>query len=296
VFGGRLGTAIGVGTGAGGAVDCAATDVVVPKARRSNDVATSDERMACKERDGTAAGFAALRIRDAASVIAARDQADGPEVFMVRRSAQASFLPDHYVFPGGALDEEDRREAADGALDGDGIAGVEPAFVLAALRETFEEAGLLFADRPLDRAVLSRARRSLADGETTFFALLRVLGTRPDVGAMHFFSHWITPPIRTHRFDTRFFVARAPDDQIAEADATEVHEGRWFRPLEALAAHERGEIGLIFPTVKHLERIASFRSVDALLDFAERKRIVTVSPHVDEAGTFSLAEGLEDAW
>jgi 8-oxo-dGTP pyrophosphatase MutT (NUDIX family) len=239
--------------------------------------------------------FLKTRIRDAASVIAARDDADGPAVFMVRRTARAAFLPDLYVFPGGAVDAEDRREAADGALDG-GVSGAEPAFVLAALRETFEEAGLLFADRPLDATVLARGRRSLADGETTFGALLRSLGVRPDVSQMRYFSHWITPPIAAHRFDTRFFVARAPDDQVAEADATEVHEGRWIRPLEALAAYERGELGLIFPTVKHLERIAPYRSVDALLAFAGSKRIVTVSPHVDDAGIFSLDEKLEAAW
>ncbi|HTJ25031.1 MAG TPA: hypothetical protein VMA36_02600 [Candidatus Limnocylindria bacterium] len=252
--------------------------------------------MARKERDGGAIRFSAVRIRDAASVIAARDDADGLAVFMVRRSAQAAFLPDHYVFPGGALDAEDRREAADRALDGANVAGVEPAFVLAAIRETFEEAGLLFADRVFDGRTLSRARRALADGETTFVALLRGLDARPDVSEMRYFSHWITPPITAHRFDTRFFVARAPADQVAEADASEVHEGRWFRPLEALAAHERGEIGLIFPTIKHLERIAEFRSVAALLAFAQSKRIVTVSPYVDAAGTFSLDEELEAAW
>jgi 8-oxo-dGTP pyrophosphatase MutT (NUDIX family) len=252
--------------------------------------------MARKERDQGGIRFSAVRIRDAASVIAARDDAEGPAVFMVRRSAQAAFLPDHYVFPGGALDDDDRREAAKGVLEGAGVTGAEPAFVLAAMRETFEEAGLLFADRPLDGHTLATARRALAEGETTFVALLRALGARPDAGGMRYFSHWITPPISAHRFDTRFFVARAPRDQVAEADAAEVHEGRWFRPLEALAAHERGEIGLIFPTIKHLERIAPYRSVEALLGFAEHKRIVTVSPYVDAAGSFSLDEELEAAW
>jgi 8-oxo-dGTP pyrophosphatase MutT (NUDIX family) len=239
--------------------------------------------------------FLQARIRDAATVIAARDGTDGPLVYMVRRNAKAAFLPDLYVFPGGALDPEDRSEAASGLAAG-GIGGADPAFVVAAARETFEEAGLLFADLPLDGEVLSLARRRLAAGEETFGTMLRRLGARLDVSQMRYFSRWITPPITTHRFDTRFFVARAPRDQVAEADAREVHDGRWFRPLEALAAHERGEIGLIFPTIKHLERIAPYRTVQSLLAFAEQKTIVTISPDVSDGGEFSLARELEAAW
>lgn len=239
--------------------------------------------------------FLQARIRDAATVIAARDGTDGPLVYMVRRNAKAAFLPDLYVFPGGAVDTEDRTEAANGRADGR-VPGIDPAFAIAAARETFEEAGLLFADRPLDEEVLSAARRRLAAGEETFGAMLRGLGARLDLSEMRYFSHWITPPITTHRFDTRFFVARAPHDQVAEADAREVLDGRWFRPLEALAAHERGEIGLIFPTIKHLERIAPYRTVASLLAFAERKTIVTISPDVGDGGEFSLARELEAAW
>ncbi|HYZ16039.1 MAG TPA: NUDIX hydrolase [Candidatus Acidoferrum sp.] len=239
--------------------------------------------------------FLQARIRDAATVIAARDGTDGLLVYMVRRNAKAAFLPDLYVFPGGAVDPEDRREAASAELT-DGVPGADPAFVVAAVRETFEEAGLLFADRPLDPEVLAAARHRLAAGEETFGAMLRRLETRIDVSQMRYFSHWITPPITTHRFDTRFFVARAPDDQVAEADAREVLDGRWFRPLEALAAHERGEIGLIFPTIKHLERIAPYRTVTSLLAFAEEKTILTISPDVNDGGEFSLAREVEAAW
>lgn len=240
--------------------------------------------------------FLTARIRDAATVIAARDEPDGPSVYMVRRNAKAAFLPDLYVFPGGALEPADRAEAAVGLAPEGGVAGTDPAFVIAAVRETFEEAGLLFADRPLDGKVLAEARRALAAGEETFGAILRRLGARLNVSEMRYFSNWITPPIATHRFDTRFFVARAPRDQIAEADANEVSEGRWFRPLEALAAHERGEIGLVFPTIKHLERIAPYRTVASLLAFAAEKTIVTISPDVGDEGEISLPDKLEAAW
>jgi hypothetical protein len=86
-----------------------------------------------------------------------------------------------------------------------------------------------------------------------------------------------------------------PHDQIAEADAVEVLDGRWFRPLEALAAYERDEIGMIFPTIKHLERIAQFRTVDEMLAFAESKGIATVRPYW-ENGALTMAPELVDAW
>ncbi len=233
-------------------------------------------------------------IRDAATVIVARDAADGPLVFMVRRSAQAAFLPDLYVFPGGRVDEADRRDAAELLT---GSAGdVDPVYALTAARETFEEVGLLFADRPLHGPALLAARRALLAGETTFGAALRGLGVAVDASRLRYFSNWITPKGEyARRFDTRFFVARAPQDQVAEADAFEVSDGRWLRPRDALAAHERGEIGLIFPTIKHLERIARFATVDALLEFARTKPIVTVAPVIEDGRRITATE-LSGEW
>jgi hypothetical protein len=112
---------------------------------------------------------------------------------------------------------------------------------------------------------------------------------------VRFFSRWITPPIEPRRFDARFFVARAPFDQVAEADAREVVDGRWLRPADALAAFARGELGMIFPTITHLERIAPFATVAELLDFAARKRIATVQPNETEDG-LALPPELVDAW
>ena len=85
-------------------------------------------------------------------------------------------------------------------------------------------------------------------------------------------------------------------DQVAEADATEVLDGRWIAPSEALAANARGEINLIFPTIKHLERIAPYRTVDELIAFARTKPIVTVSPDVQPGPRFLLIPELENAW
>jgi 8-oxo-dGTP pyrophosphatase MutT (NUDIX family) len=233
-------------------------------------------------------------IRDAASVIVAREEGDeGPEVFLVRRSARSVFLPDLYVFPGGAVDVED----ADGArtLMCGNAGDVDPAFAFAAIRETFEEVALLFADRPVDAQRLAAARAAIHCGET-FAAVVRDLGVLADASQLRYFSRWITPPSEVRRFDARFFVARAPRDQVAEADAFEVHDGRWMRPRAALTAYENGEIGLIFPTIKHLERIAPYRSVDDLLAFAATKTIATVAPTVSGDRLFSIDPDLEAAW
>jgi 8-oxo-dGTP pyrophosphatase MutT (NUDIX family) len=235
-------------------------------------------------------------VRDAATVIVGRDTGEGLQVFMVRRSARAVFLPDLYVFPGGRVDDADR-DAAARRLVGD-AGDVDPAYALTAARETFEEAGMLFADRPIAPNALTEARRALLAGELAFDAMLERFGASIDASQLRYFSRWITPKAEfaTRRFDTRFFVGRAPADQIAEADAAEVLDGRWIAPRAALAAHASGEIGLIFPTIKHLERIAPYATVDELLAFARTKAIVTVSPEVQPGPRFLLIPELENAW
>ncbi len=245
---------------------------------------------------GVPAGGRDPDVRDAATVIVARDTSEGVQVFLVRRSARSAFMPDLYVFPGGRFDERDRAEAAR-RLHGSAGA-VDPAFAVTAARETFEEAGLLFADRVVHGRELAPLRRAMAAGEIAFADVLDRLGVAVDAGALRYFSRWITPKseMATRRFDTRFFVARAPENQVAEADATEVLDGRWVRPSGALAARDRGELALIFPTIKHLERIAPFETVDELMRFAGSKPIVTVSPDVQPGPRFILVPELENAW
>ncbi len=233
-------------------------------------------------------------IRDASTVIVGRDTSEGLQVFMVRRSARAVFLPDRYVFPGGRVDAADRDEA--GRLRGS-AGDIEAAYVMTAARETFEEVGLLFADRGVDAEALAAARRAMVTGELSFGGVLERLDVSVDASQLRYFSRWVTPQAElARRFDTRFFVARAPQDQVAEADATEVSDGRWFGPAEALAAQARGEINLIFPTIKHLERIAPFGDVAALLAFARTKTITTVTPEVQPGPSFVMIPELENAW
>ena len=232
-------------------------------------------------------------VRDAATVMIVRDASEGPQVFMVRRGGRAAWLPDFYVFPGGALEAADRSAEARerSAAFSDEIGP----YAFAAARETFEEVGLLFADRDLPHGDLAEIRARINAGETTFIEGLASLHARVDLARLRYFSRWITPPEEPRRFDARFFIARAPEAQLAEADAAEVHDGRWVRPADALAAHARGEIGMIFPTIKHLERIAPYADVEALLAFASEKPIVTVSPTVAH-DAISMAPELENAW
>jgi recombination protein RecT len=235
-------------------------------------------------------------VRDAATVMTVRDTREGLEVFMVRRNAGAVFLPDRYVFPGGRVDDADRDVAAHARLRGS-AGDVDPAYAITAARETFEEIGLLFADRPVEVDALADARRAMLAGEITFGDVLERFGVAIDASQLAYFSRWVTPKAElARRFDTRFFVARAPQDQIAEADASEVTDGRWFRPADALEANIRGEINLIFPTIKHLERIAPFATADELLAFARTKTIVPVTPEVQPGPHFVLIADLENGW
>lgn len=229
-----------------------------------------------------------------------RSARNGFEVYMLRRSAQAQFVPDVFVYPGGAVDPADTALAARlvGAVHPD----VEPRFVVAAIRESFEECGLFFgctaSGAPLDLTPdgLDAARRDLLAGARTFEAIVRDLDVYLDASALAYFSHWVTPPIEPRRFDARFFVARAPRDQAAEADASETHDGRWIRPHDALDEYGQGRMAMIFPTLKHLERLAQFSSVDDVMAFALLKPILPVTPDVFDGPTFVMPAELEGKW
>jgi 8-oxo-dGTP pyrophosphatase MutT (NUDIX family) len=101
-----------------------------------------------------------------------------------------------------------------------------------------------------------------------------------DPGALVKFSRWITPAEVVVRFDTHFFLARLPDGQEATIDGDEIVDQGWFTPAAALAAHERGEIALVFPTIKHLEQMGAFPSAEALLDYARGREVGPVQPRV----------------
>jgi 8-oxo-dGTP pyrophosphatase MutT (NUDIX family) len=230
----------------------------------------------------------------AATVMIARDEASGIELFMLRRNSRSAFMPDVFVFPGGRLEAQDAGVAL--ALTGDVAPSLDPVLVYAAARETFEECGLLFATKRTTDVQRAAARAEVLAGTQTFAGLLIQLGAQVDGRALRYFSRWITPPPERRRFDTHFFVARAPAGQAARADALETHDGLWISPREALARSAAGTFALSFPTRKHLERVSAFGSVDTLLDYASDKPKRTVMPDIGTDRTVTIPAELEGVW
>jgi recombination protein RecT len=233
--------------------------------------------------------------RDASTVIIARDGEAGVEVYMLRRSSRSPVVPDAYVFPGGTIDNNDRSPQARMRIAGE-WRPAEPAFTYAAIRETFEECGILFSVTPIDVERLRAARTLMLEGKRSFSETLIDLDARIDARAVRYFSRWITPSVVPHRFDARFFVGRVPEGQTPETDSFETYDGRWVRPADMIEQALRNDVQVIFPTYKHLERIRSFATVDDLLSFADTKKTIPVTPHVAEGTTFLLPPTLEDTW
>ncbi|MGQ0752026.1 MAG: NUDIX hydrolase [Betaproteobacteria bacterium] len=220
----------------------------------------------------------------AATVTLVRDSDEGPEVLMLQRNFQSGFMPGMYIFPGGALDPSDTTAAAcalcarldDAAASR--LLKVERgglAYWVAAIRESFEEAGVLLAcdarGNPVtlgDSAMIARfdaERTRLNAGAGDFVAFMDAEGLRLAVDQLVYFGHWITPVGAPRRYDTRFFIARAPAGQQPLHDNVETIAHVWMRPFAALAAHARGEFSMRTPTVKTLESFAQHGSVDELM-------------------------------
>ncbi len=231
----------------------------------------------------------AVELRDAATVMLVRDSTAGPEVFMLQRHLNSDFVGGAYVFPGGGVDTEDRDDdlepVCQGRTDAEtsaelGIDSGGLAYWVAAVRECFEEAGVLlaydahgqvvdFSDADIDArfqthraGVDSRERRLVEVCEEESLVLA--------TDDIHYWSHWITPVGPPRRFDTRFFIAPAPAAQVAAHDDRETVDNLWVRPADALERHRRGELEMILPTIANLEQISPFDTVADLLDAARQ--------------------------
>lgn len=225
--------------------------------------------------------------RPAATVIPLRDAANGYEILMLRRNLNSDFVGGAYVFPGGRVDESDAGPAAQRLALGitDAAAsrrlGLERgglSFYVACLRELFEEAGLLIAcDRdgePVDLSDgdlnhrVAASREELNAGVLDFITMMEREGLSLDLRGLEYVAHWVTPVGAPRRYDTRFFVARAPIGQVATHDAGETVADQWIRPIDALNSHARDELEMIFPTIRNLEAIAHFSTTDEVLFYA----------------------------
>lgn len=234
--------------------------------------------------------------RLAATTILVRARGDQPEILLLKRGEHARFMPNAYVFAGGALDFGDESAEAYALCNGldDGLASAQlelPSnglrFFVAAVREAFEECGLLLAydeggeiaDLSMwDQSRLREMRLKISTGELTFAEACRAQGWRLAVDKLAFFSHWITPPGRV-RFDTRFFLGRVPSRQIASLAGNEMSRLVWRTAAEALAEHARKELLLMYPTRAILKEIAALRDIEELFDFASQPRkIAPITP------------------
>jgi 8-oxo-dGTP pyrophosphatase MutT (NUDIX family) len=226
--------------------------------------------------------------RPASTVAILRDGAKGIEVFMVVRHHEIDFASGAIVFPGGKVDVED---ASDDWKDlaGDAPAAPGRAYLVAAGRETFEEAGLVLARRRgsvelVDAATADRLvathRARLLDGETSFADILRGEGLTLALDLMVPFAHWITPEPMPKRFDTHFFLIAAPVSQLGAHDGAESVEGLWIAPQEALAEAEAGRRTLVFATRMNLAKLARYGTVAEAVAATRAKPVVTVVPRV----------------
>jgi glyoxylase-like metal-dependent hydrolase (beta-lactamase superfamily II)/8-oxo-dGTP pyrophosphatase MutT (NUDIX family) len=209
--------------------------------------------------------MAAPAPRPAATLALLRDAAGGPEVLMLQRTKNAVFLGGAYVFPGGALDASD----ADPRIARRVLGGPQDdslPYYVAAIRECFEEAGILLACDKAGRQIdAARAEMLLSLRDGNFLAMLEAQDLYLPARELAFIGHWITAPGRTRRFDARFFLAAAPPGQQSKHDANETVHDVWITPREALARAERGEIELVFATKHTLNDFKNFNSVKAAM-------------------------------
>jgi 8-oxo-dGTP pyrophosphatase MutT (NUDIX family) len=228
-------------------------------------------------------------IRPAATVMLVRDGDGGPEVFMLQRTLNAAFARGQYVFPGGRVDDADHgadfEPICDGLDDPEASArlGLESgglAWLVASIRECFEEAGVLLArhadgdragevvrfDDPDVAARFEAARHAVHDGERSLVELCVSEGLLLLTDRLHFVAHWLTPVGERRRFDTRFLVAEAPPSQEPLHDDKETIASLWVRPDDALAMLERGEIQMFPPTIACLRFLADFDTVAAIVE------------------------------
>jgi len=241
----------------------------------------------------TSAPRALAPAKPAATVLLIRDGAAGLEVFLVQRHHQIDFASGAMVFPGGKLEPGDSDPGVRALCSGaDGLGDYTLALRVAAIRESFEECGVLLARAKGSSALVSAARladlskryhRELQGHEIAIGALAREQDLVLACDLLVPFAHWITPEGMPKRFDTHFFLVEAPPSQGAVHDGHEAVDARWMRPADALAEADAGRSTIIFPTRMNLAKLAKSRSVADAIAAARASRIVTVLPRVEQS-------------
>ncbi len=265
------------------------------------------------------------RPRPASTLVLLRNAPGGLETLLLRRSSTVGFIPGAFVFPGGRVDREDaapailawlraldpRRLETRLGLDrrqepSSGAEAAPPAFafVVAALREAFEETGVLLAAPPHgcrthpleDSSGKPGVRAMLLAGARSFPQVLGELAVELEAGTLEYVGHWITPEPERRRYDTRFFATEVPRDCQAIPDRREVTEALWLTAAEALARNRAGTLPLVFPTLRTLEAMAQFDLAEDFLSHFRRRSIARLLPRLarkDEGIEFVVEEETE---
>lgn len=265
----------------------------------------------------------AVPVRPAATVMLVDDRPDF-QVFMMERSAGNVFGPGMWVFPGGRVDATDNParyqhlsihrsdEQASRLMD---LPRGGLAYYVAAIRESFEEAGVLLAlERdslvPVDLKATDTAarfhehRNAVNDGSRDFLEVVETERLILDAGEMHYVARWITPPGPPRRFDARFFVARMPRRQVPIHDDAELVHSRWISPREVLRRFEEDEMDLMSPTLRMVRCLARFESADQVIEAAasnlpdERARVNEARELLlpGDPGYETADENIENGW
>ena len=221
---------------------------------------------------------------------------DEIEVFMMVRHYEIDFSSGALVFPGGSVDKSDNEIIANPALytGGEGLDERALSFRIAAIRETFEESGILLArpkgsnhlvDARRARVIEAASRAALCEGKITFLKVLTDNGMLLALDELIPYAHWITPEGMPKRFDTWFFLAAAPPEQLGAHDGKESTDSIWVSPREAVEGGATGRFKLPFPTTRNLIRLGKQSNVKAALDDSRGREIVTVMPVMTKTAT-----------
>jgi 8-oxo-dGTP pyrophosphatase MutT (NUDIX family) len=224
--------------------------------------------------------------KPAATLVLLRETPAGVELFMVERAKTMGFAGGMMVFPGGKVDEADVALAQDAELacGFDALDPIDAAARIAAIRETFEEAGVLLTEGgPVSEELRDHWRARIVSHEENFADFLRTTGRRLRADALMPFAHWCPPAnLEKRRFDTRFYLARMPEGENARHDGGESVRSRWLTAADALARADAGESSIIFPTRRNLERLALHDSIEALLAAARSTPVRLIQPVIEE--------------
>ena len=231
------------------------------------------------------------KIIPASTVLIIRDGESGLEVFMVVRHHQIDFAGGALVFPGGKVDQSDYDKKINQYLCKEETSDRENIpFKIAAVRECFEEANVLFAKNKNGREIitadelfkLKQWRDAFVNESTSMYEFASLENLLFSIDSLIPFSHWITPEKVPKRFDTRFYIAEAPKEHKGQHDGTESVDSIWINPQQALDDCLSGKRNIIFPTRLNLEQLNQSKTVAEAINNAKNSNIVTVTPLIEK--------------